>query len=315
MNGGASVDAAGVAAAFRDACRFDVLCFKPGNVSCESAGHGMEARDFLRSAAVSAAPIADPALSVGERVRAAVRATRTAVGCNTNLGILLLAAPLARAAQLPAPTRLRERLVQVLSSLTVADARAAFEAIRLAAPAGLGNAAAQDVRSPPSVDLREAMRLAAAQDQLAAQYVNDYAAVFDLGVDGLRQRLTEGASLADAAQHVFLQFLCEIEDAHVVRKHGRVVAQWLRERASQVASAGPACNNPTQRHGLLQRFDSELKARGVNPGTSADFTVASLFALALSVPPHSPAARHDAQPGLAGAANTAPGQSLPGDAR
>ena len=302
----------GIAAAFRDACRFDVLSFKPGNVSFESPGHGMEAHDFLRSAAVSASPIADPTLGVGERVLAAVRATREAVACNTNLGILLLAAPLARAAQSNTHADLRQRLARVLSTLTVADAQAAFDAICLAAPAGLGTAAAQDVRSPPSVDLREAMRLAAAQDQLAAQYVNDYAAVFELGLDGLHAQLAEGASLADAAQHVYLLFVREIDDAHVLRKHGRETAQWLRARGGQVASAWPACHNPRQRHGLLQRFDSELKARGVNPGTSADLTVASLFALSLSVPPHSPAARHEAQPGVAGARSTAQDKAHPG---
>ena len=282
----------GIAEVFRDACRFDVISFKPGNVSCEAAGHGMVPRDFLLSAAVSAEAIANPALGVGERVLAAVRATRTAVGCNTNLGILLLAAPLACAAQTAAASGhgLRTQLAQVLAALTVDDARAAYEAICLAAPAGLGTAAEQDVRGLPTMNLREAMGLAAAHDQLAAQYVNDYAAVFELGLAGLQAQLASGASLADAAQHIFLLFLCEIEDAHVSRKQGPRTAQWLRVRASQVASAWRACDNPGERHGHLQRFDSELKARGVNPGTSADLTVASLFALSLSVMQHSPAA-------------------------
>ena len=273
-----------VQALFRDACRFDVITFKPGNVSCEAAGHGMQARDFLRSAAVSAGPIADPTLGVGERVRAAVQATRQTVGCNTNLGILLLAAPLARAAQSAVDSHgLRERVARVLAALTVDDACAAFEAICLASPAGLGEAAEQDVHQRPTVTLREAMRLAAAQDQLAAQYVNDYAAVFELGLCGLQAHLADGASIADAAQQIFLLFLCEIDDAHVLRKQGPTTAQWLRVAARQVASEWRKCENLSQRHDRLQRFDSELKARGVNPGTSADLTVASLFALFLSV--------------------------------
>lgn len=280
-----------VAQAFRDACRFDVVSFKPGNVSCDAAGHGMEARDFLRSAAVSARHIANRALGVGERVLAAASATRDAVGCNTNLGILLLAAPLARAAEDGGcGAGLRAHVAGVLDALTVEDARAAYAAIRIAAPAGLGKAAAQDVRSEPSVTLREAMRLAAAQDQLAAQYVNDYAAVFELGLRGLQEALCLGDSLADAAQQIFLRFLSEIDDAHALRKHGGETARWLRTRATQVACTWRACDNQIDRDGLLQRFDSELKARGVNPGTSADLTVASLFALSLSSLPHAPAA-------------------------
>ncbi|MGE3771807.1 MAG: triphosphoribosyl-dephospho-CoA synthase, partial [Gammaproteobacteria bacterium] len=87
-----------VAACYRAACRYDVLAAKPGNVSVDSPGHGMQARDFLLSARASAPPLCAGARGVGEAVREAIAATWAAVGCNTNLGIVLLAAPLAQAA-------------------------------------------------------------------------------------------------------------------------------------------------------------------------------------------------------------------------
>ena len=84
--------------AFLDACLLDVLALKPGNVGVHGAGHGMQAVDFLRSARAAAPAIAAEQASVGERIHAAIAATRAAVGVNTNLGIVLLAAPLAHAA-------------------------------------------------------------------------------------------------------------------------------------------------------------------------------------------------------------------------
>ena len=79
------------------------------------------------------------------------------MGINTNLGIVLLAAPLAHAAlQARSPLsqvqRCEASLAQVLAGLTVADARLAFEAIRQANPGGLGEAARHDVRAPAQVE-------------------------------------------------------------------------------------------------------------------------------------------------------------------
>ena len=85
--------------AFRAACELDVLAFKPGNVGVDSPGHGMTAQDFLTSAEVAAPHLAKRGLPLGERIYRAVEATRHAVACNTNLGIVLLAAPLIHAAQ------------------------------------------------------------------------------------------------------------------------------------------------------------------------------------------------------------------------
>jgi triphosphoribosyl-dephospho-CoA synthase len=54
----------------------------------------MTVEDFRISAQQSAEPITRAANGLGERIYYAVKATREAVGCNTNLGIILLCAPL-----------------------------------------------------------------------------------------------------------------------------------------------------------------------------------------------------------------------------
>ena len=102
----------------------------------------MTADDFIRSAAAAAAPLAQPGARVGARILGAIEATAAAVGTNTNLGIVLLCAPLAAAAE-EAYSDLRDALGDVLDDLDPQDAELAFRAIVQAAPAGLGHASRQ----------------------------------------------------------------------------------------------------------------------------------------------------------------------------
>ncbi len=268
--------------AFLDACLLDVLALKPGNVGVHGAGHGMQALDFLRSARAAAPAIAAEGATPGERIHAAIAATRAAAGINTNLGIVLLAAPLAHAA-----LRVRSRLTrsglhaslaEVLARLTVADARLAFEAIRQANPGGLGEAARHDVRAPAQVDLLEAMREAANRDSIARQYASGYVDVLDTGLERLAAARATGRDRRWAATEVFLDFLCRYPDSHVARKCGPAQAEALRREACVQVEAIRRSGEMRAMRGQLQAWDAALKARALNPGTSADLTVATLFA-------------------------------------
>ena len=79
---------------------------------------------------------------------------------------------------------LRAGLGRVLDDLDVEDSRQVYEAIRLANPSGLGQAAEQDIKEEPTLPLREVMALAAGRDLIARQYVSDFREVFD---DGARR--------------------------------------------------------------------------------------------------------------------------------
>nr|WP_222622853.1 triphosphoribosyl-dephospho-CoA synthase [Ramlibacter cellulosilyticus] len=270
------------------ACSLDVQTRKPGNVSFASAGHGMHAATFIAAAAVSAGPISAAGATVGERIEAAVRAAWQAVHCNTNLGIVLLCAPLLAAFERGEGTTdadtLRGALEAVLQSLDLADARAAYRAIALAHPGGLGRVAEQDVQAAPTVGLREAMALASHRDRIAWQYQHAYGDVFELGLPPLLAARSAGDAGARAMQAAFLEFAAALPDSHIVRKHGGAVAQsvireaapWrARARAGAVLDHDPA----------FARWDEDLKARGLNPGTSADLCVAAALTAALLVPP------------------------------
>src|SRR5580704_12120833 len=113
--------------AFIEVCTLELRALKPGNVHDYAAGHGMSVGDFVTSAEAAATPLCRARHGVGARIRDAAAATRAAVGCNTNLGILLLAAPLLAAAKRADGTDLRGALHETLASLTIADAVAAYE--------------------------------------------------------------------------------------------------------------------------------------------------------------------------------------------
>jgi triphosphoribosyl-dephospho-CoA synthase len=266
--------------AYIDACRLELRALKPGNVHVASEGHGMTVAQFEASALASGAPLAAPGKPVGERIRDAVAATHAAVGCNTNLGIVLLAAPLMAAAERAGAGGLRSTLAATLAGLTIADATAAYDAIRLARPAGLGRADAQDVSTAPTIDLRRAMALAADRDRIARQYADGYDDVFAIGVRRLRGAHRAGETAEWAATCAYMDFLATFADSHIVRKLGADIAETVRGEAAALATRLGEAPRDERMIADLVAFDANLKSRGLNPGSSADLTVASLLALA-----------------------------------
>ena len=295
MSGPQAISSEHARAAFLAACALDVTTPKPGNVSTQSPGHGMDAAQFLASADASLDALFASGARVGQRILDAVTRTRAAVGCNTNLGIVLLVAPLAAALDETGARPLsaqawRAAVGEVLRRLDVEDARLAYRAIALANPGGLGEAPEQSVHAPPTVNLREAMRLASERDSIARQYTNGFADLFDAGLTAYYEaspKADENArddasetSHESAMLNVFLAFLSGWPDSHIVRKHGLAPAQSVtlmaREQHARWRQTPPSMRRPAS-DPQLDAWDLELKARAINPGTSADLAVATLF--------------------------------------
>lgn len=272
---------ADVAAAGQLACLLEVSAPKPGNVSPERHFHDTRYEDFLASAVAIG-----PALSgasqhpLGTTIRTAVEATRRWTRSNTNLGIVLLLAPLARAALRPGDT-LRERLKRVLAETTVADAAQVYAAIRHAGPGGLGETATEDVSEAPTVTLREAMALAADRDAVAREYVTDFALTFEVGVPAIRAARQEGLAWTEAAVEAYLTLLASTADTHIARKLGRAEADSVSRRAAEVRAAGGTRSDAGRK--ALAALDAELRdpRNRRNPGTTADLTCAALFVVIL----------------------------------
>ena len=256
----------------------EVNALKPGNVSSISDGHDMTVADFVKSAELTSPILCDSSLSVGERVLASVRATFSEVGCNTNLGMLILFAPLIRAAELGVST-LQSNLVIVLQQLDDKDAACIFKAISHANPGGLGESQKYDVNKKleDNVTLQMAMAEAKDRDLIAKQYVTDFVDIFSQGFRHIEDFALRWNSVQWATVACYMGFMAEFPDSHIRRKFGQEVAEQIKINAAPIATAFRNEDSPEEATEMLIKFDKALKRKGVNPGTSADLTAASLL--------------------------------------
>ena len=249
-----------VAAAAQLACVLEVSAEKPGNITPSHDFADTTFEDMLRCAIVAGPELAADR-GVGETVLAVVEASRQVAPANTNLGIALLLAPLAKAALAGRP--LRERLGEILRALDVGDARAAYAAIRLAGAGGLDEPVEHDVRAEPEIGLREAMAAAAERDSVASEYVTDFALTFEVGLPALRDLTRE------AIVELHLRLLAHTPDTLIARKAGADAAERVSEAAREVLAG----------RRTLASFDAWLREDGnrLNPGTTADLVTATVF--------------------------------------
>lgn len=267
---------------YQSACLDELQALKPGNVHIFADGHRMVVQDFFRSAEASAQVIAKENLTVGARIFDAVQATHTQVGMNTNLGIILLCAPLIQAALMPdSEYSLRANLQKVLENLTVEDAKRVAKAIVLANPAGLESSDQHDVHHEPQVNLLEMMRYAEWHDRIAWQYTHQFEAVFENGVSFYQEAMQLWDNHAWATTWIYLNFLSMYPDSHVVRKYGDQLAHKVLTESLDVKLKVLTAGHPKLEKKLLLNWDASLKERNINPGTSADLTVATLLAIKL----------------------------------
>lgn len=261
------------------ACALEVSADKPGNVTRRLDFRDTSLVDYLTSAAAIGPAFRDATHApVGATILRAVRDTRRLVHSNTNLGMLLLIAPLAKAVGMGHPKGPRSAVRQVLKALTVEDARMVYEAIRIASPAGLGESNRYDVQEADvDVTLLEAMRLAQHRDTVAREYVTDFEVTFELGYPTLRRLESEGHRFSDVIVQTALIILSQIPDTLIARKEGFAVAKDVSRRANQALQAGGAITERGRE--ALYQFDRSIRdeQHRLNPGTTADLVAAALF--------------------------------------
>ena len=273
-----------LAGAYHSACMLELQALKPGNVHMFADGHGMTVQDFIKSADASASVIAKSNLTVGERILQSVEATHHAVGKNTNLGLILLCAPLIHSAlSADEHQSLQLILAKTLNQLTGDDGLLAAQAIVLANPAGLGRVAEYDVHDQAKTSLLTMMQSAQDKDNIAWQYTHAFSGIFEFGVPryiAAQKKWQDRAktqSDAWAATAIYLGFLARQLDSHVVRKHDEFLARELMYEARVIEADYWATDNPKLMQKRLLTWDASLKERNINPGTSADLTVACLL--------------------------------------
>jgi triphosphoribosyl-dephospho-CoA synthase len=262
------------------ACLLEVSAAKPGNVTPAHDFSDTTYADMVRSA-LALGPVfgAQTARvrSVGELISDGVSATARVVGPgnNTNLGIVLLFAPLVRAAATRRDDEaFRSAVRRTLATLDIDDAAAAFAAIARARPGGLGEAPEHDVRAPASVSLREAMAAAAHRDSIASEYATGYSIVFETGLPLLSNMLRDGIPTLEAVVSVHVGLLASRPDTLIARKAGAAAACAVTQAAREVRDGSRS----------LADFDASLRGgdHRLNPGTTADLVAATLLVTLLS---------------------------------
>lgn len=257
------------------ACLLEVWAPKAGNVHPGAPFDDADALDFALSAAAISGPMERAReIGVGTAILEAVNETRKLVRTNTNLGLVLLLAPLSAVAS---DDLSRDDLEPVLDALTTHDSRLVFQAIRLANPASLGTAPDQDLASEPTSPLRPIMSMAADRDLVARQYANAFSEVLDLGVPSLARALDDGLPLLQAIVRAHLELLASLGDSLILRKRGAAISEEAALRARHVLSSGWPIRSGSDDEFRL--FDSWLRSDGhaLNPGSTADLIGATLF--------------------------------------
>ena len=270
-----------VATAVELACRLEASAPKPGNVHPGRSFGDMRFEDFLASGRAIAPVMANAAnRPLGRTILRAIEATREATAANTNLGLVLLMAPLARAA-LVSEAPLRESVREILGASTIDDAKWMYQAIRLAGAGGMGSAPEQDLATEPSRTLLEVMRLASGRDSVAYEYASNYDITFGHTLPMLRRARSDRLEWPDAVVESYLALLALRPDTLIARKLGATVAGEVSEQAAGVVRAGGV----RTRRGLeaIKAFDARLsdEHNSRNPGTTADLIAAGILVLLL----------------------------------
>jgi triphosphoribosyl-dephospho-CoA synthase len=261
------------------ACILEAISSKPGNVNRSFDFADTTLADFLLSAVMIGKAMEEAdRCPVGETIVRAIEATRSLVGRNTNLGMVLLFAPLARGA---GNGDLRSALRNVLRATTVEDARLVAQAIRTANPGGLGKVSAQDVAGDPNIRLLELMTLARERDGIAREYTTDYQVIFELACPTLRSSMERTGDLPTSIVTTYLTVLSECPDTLIQRKQGPQQALEVSRRAKEILRERDAGSHMQEE--TLRSFDAFLRSEGnaLNPGTSADLTAAAIFTFLL----------------------------------
>jgi triphosphoribosyl-dephospho-CoA synthase len=118
-------------------------------------------------------------------------------------------------------------------------------------------------------------------DRIALQYVTDYQDIFDFAVLIYYNAMSKWGNKDWAAVSVYAGLLSRFPDSHIERKYGDQYSEMVAGKMSQLSNELSKTENPEHTLPLLYSLDQEFKAKGLNPGTMADMTVATVLTVFL----------------------------------
>ena len=238
---------------------------KPGNVDRCHDYTETRLEHFLAST-IFARPALEEAEAgvgrIGEIIKHAVRDTNCHEGGNTHFGAFLLLIPLIYGKGIPGA-------LAAIEKTDVSDAVAFYKAFAMTS-VKMNATDDLDVHDPHTLTIirdREmtllaVMRHSAANDMVAREWVTGFP-LTRRGADLLRQFGPGRQAIVDT----FLALLASETDTFIIKKHGTAVAQEILFKAREVLDGKRS----------LVDFDADCIERGINPGSTADIIIASIF--------------------------------------
>ncbi len=282
-----------IAQAVQIASLLEASAAKPGNVYPNKCFKDLNYHHFLfSSAAVFPAFLDLENKSVGEIILEGVKQTHSFIKTNTNLGILLLIAPLAAAyvnlrkkdlINSADKKELKKLLKQetnfILKNLTKKDAKLVYQAINYSKAGNLNKVEEGDIKNEVELTLYQAMKLAQNRDKIAAEYVNGFSLTFDFAYPVFKKNLKKFSKLDEAIIQSYLEILAKYPDTLIARKWGNDFAVKISEKAKKLLKKLKDITDYKVREEEIKKFDKYLRSKNekINPGTTADFTAAVIF--------------------------------------
>lgn len=268
------------AEAIRWACVLEATAPKPGNVFPGRPFGNLSYMDFVAGAEIASECLVGDG-RVSQRMLDAVMRVSSRCNTNVNLGIILLLGPIVAADQsmgressaARTASAWKDAIVGVLQEFDDFDGRNVFGAITSASAGGLGQVETLDVQSEhESIDLLEAMRMAADRDRVALQYAGGFTDLLDHVVPLLSDCIEQCGDILQGICRAHVQLLASSPDSLIARKNGREQAERIQTLAGSID-----LDDPRQ----VARLDASLRdsQHRLNPGTTADLIAAGLYLL------------------------------------
>ena len=268
--------------AYLFSCKKDIELIKPGNVNLLSSHKDTKAQDYLDSAILSSKELFNQNYSLGKRILESVNVTRSQVNVNTNLGIILLCAPVIQSYIDFNNLDLREGIKKTLSTTLIKDTHDLCAAINISSPGGLGDSDMYDTASYPNASIKEIMNYSQEYDRISYQYSHNFSDIFDFIIPKLEFLNQRYESLDTSLSLLFIEILAKIPDSHISRKFGDKIAKKTSNNAHDLLKILDREHDPDYLAKALNNLDYEYKKKGINPGTTADLLVASLMIYKIS---------------------------------
>ncbi|MHA1311898.1 MAG: triphosphoribosyl-dephospho-CoA synthase [Candidatus Helarchaeota archaeon] len=239
-------------------------------------------------------------LSLGQYILQAIIETKKwQNGGNINLGIILLLVPLCAAScvlinqSINKPNDfnfLRDEVDKILKSSTYKDTINLYKAIKIANPGGMGNVEKYDINNENSlklikkdnINLYDIFNQSKEWDSIAMELVSKYRITFDIGLPYFIETFQKCHDINIAIVNTFLKIVSEIPDSLIIRQYGKKIANEYSGKALELISKGGLLN-PSIKNKLFKWDRSIIRTNlKINPGTTADLTVSTIFVSLLS---------------------------------